>query len=240
MRRSALFLTGAVALGAGAGNVVAAVGTFTGSDGTRSGMVTFENSGSDLIITLTNTSTLDVLLPNEVMTAVFFDIQGDPLTLARESAVLAGGSIVLFGITDPGGVVGGEWAYAAGLSGPNGADYGISSAGYGLFGPGNRFPGNNLAGPDAPNGLGYGITSAGDDPDTGNTPVTGEHPLIQNSVVFTLSGLPAGFDPNVSISNVSFQYGTDLSEPNVPGVPAPGAGALLAAAALTLAFRRRR
>jgi hypothetical protein len=69
----------------------------------------------------------------------------------------------------------------------------------------------------SPDGLQYGITSAGDDSTTGNTPVM-TSPLIDNSVVFTL-GLPTGFTLG-GVTNVSFQYGTDLSEPNVPGIAA--------------------
>src|SRR5262249_38071850 len=145
----------------------------------------------------TNTSDGDVLMPVDVLTAVFFDVSGPALSLTPTSAVLNGGSTVFFGTTDPGNVVGGEWAYKGGLVGePAGDHYGISSTGINLFGPGDRFPGNNLQGPDSPDGLQYGITSAGDNPATGNSPVTGDNALIQNSVVFHLSGLPAGFDPS--------------------------------------------
>jgi hypothetical protein len=111
-----------------------------------------------------------------------------------------------------------------------GADEGISSSGYGLF-SGATFPGPNLEPPAALDGLQYGITSAGDNPFTGNAAVTGgnplsKNPLIKNSVVFTLSGLPSGFDPLTlnAITNVSFQYGTSLAEPNVLG-GGPGGGA---------------
>jgi hypothetical protein len=41
--------------------------------------------------------------------------------------------------------------------------------------------------------------------------------LIQNSVVFTLPGLPSGFNVDTDIGNVFFQYGTALSEPRFPG-----------------------
>ncbi|MBM3749211.1 MAG: PEP-CTERM sorting domain-containing protein [Acidobacteria bacterium] len=183
--------------------------------GNLSASVSFElDSVGNLRVVLTNTSPADVLAPADVLTAVFFDIFGNP-TLTPVSAVLGVGSAVLFGGTDPGGSVGGEWAYAAGLSGaPHGARHGISSVGLDLFGPPDLFPGTNLAGPASPNGLQYGITSAGDNPATGNTPVTGMQPLIQNAVVFTLGDVPEGFRL-LDISNVSFQYGTDLSEPNL-------------------------
>ena len=152
-------------------------------------------------------------------------------------------STVLFGTTDPGGVVGGAWFYESNIALPhNSPAYGIGSAGLGPFGVDSpRFPGNNLQGPDSPDGLQYGITSAGDNPAIGNSAVTGDNALIKYEVVFTLSGLPENFDPNTQISNVLFQYGTSASEPSVPGhpVPEPGTLALLALGAL-IARRRHR
>ncbi len=239
MRYCVSLLAGAGAVCVGAGSVSASSISFSGAAGSREAMATFETSGSDLVVTLVNSSGADVLVPVDVLTAVFFDIQGDPLALVRESAVLASGSEVLFGISDPGGVVGGEWAYASGLNGPDDARYGISSSGLDSFGPHDRFPGNNLDGPVSPGGLNYGLTSTGDDPATGNAPVTGGNPLIQDAVVLTLSGLPDGFNPATAISHVSFQYGTSLSEPRIPGVPAPSSLALLGAGLLIIAARRR-
>jgi MprA protease rhombosortase-interaction domain-containing protein len=241
MKRVYLFQSAAAAVcliaanGALASNI-----TFSASGGNRAASATFAASGSNLVVTLTNTSSADVLLPVDVLTAVFFDFGGSAPTLSRTSAVLGSGSAVLFGGTDPGNVVGGEWAYVtAGLSGgPHNSHYGISSTGVNLFGPGDLFPGSNLQGPSSPDGLQYGITSAGDDPATGNTPVTGTNALIQNSVVFTLGNLPAGFDPSATITNVSFQYGTSLEDPNLQ-VPAPSAAALLTLGALGFGRRRR-
>lgn len=218
----------------------AAIITYTGSDATRHATAIFDAQGTDLVVTLINSSQNDVLVPTDVLTGVFFDIGGAALSLTRTSAVVPAGSLVLFGGTDAGGVVGGEWAYLGGLAGaPHGASYGISSSGLGLFGPGNVFPGTNLQGPADPDGLQYGITSDGDNPATGNTPVTGTNALIQDTVVFTLGGLPVGFDPAALIGNVSFQYGTALTEPNVPGTPGPASG-VLGAMAVALVARRRR
>src|SRR6202008_4706967 len=113
-----------------------------------------------------------------------------------------------------------------GLSGaPSGADDGVSSVGLGLFGPGDVFPpGTNLQGPPSgdPDGDHSGLTSAGADPTTGNKPVTGDNALIQNSVVITLSGLAAGFDPSTMIGNVVFQFGSALTDISVPGTCTSG------------------
>lgn len=212
--------------------------TFSASQGHRAASASFQVSGNDLIVTLTNTSLVDALVPVDILTGVFFDVAGAPLSLTRVSAIVPAGSFVHNGPTDPGNSVGGEWAYLGGLSGaPEGTDYGISSTGLGLFGPGDRFPGADLQPPASPDGLQYGITSAGDNLATGNSPLTsGSNALIKNQVVFTLSGLPNGFDPMAQISNVQYQYGTDLSEPHFPE---PASAVLLGIAAIGLIRRRR-
>ena len=164
-------------------------------------------------MTLTNTSLYDVLVPVDVLTAVFFDV--DPtVDFTRVSATVASGSTVLFEPMDSGGVVGGEFAFQSGLSGtPGSAVLGLSSSGFDLFGPHDLFPGTDLQEPESPDGIQYGITSAGDDKTTGNTPVTGTNALIKNSVVFQLNYTP---DTPFSIYNVWFQYGTGLTEPSIP------------------------
>jgi hypothetical protein len=197
--------------------------TFTASSGSLAASATFSASGNYLTVELENTSAIDVLNPSQILTAIFFDYTSPP-TLTRVSAVVASGSTVLFGTTDPGNVVGGEWAYAGGLTGtPGSAALGISSSGLGLFGPSDTFPGSNLQGPASPDGLQYGITSAGDNPTTGNSAVTGNNALIKNKVIFTFSGMTGYALEDLQIRNVSFQYGTALTEPNVP-VPTPDGG----------------
>lgn len=212
----------------------------TASQGNLEASVAIAVDGGDpslLVVTLTNSAMSDVLVPADVLTALFFDIS-TPVSLTPVSASLGMGSVVHFG-PDGGGNVGGEWAYRDQLTGvmedAMGTGHGISSAGFGLFGNAN-FGGPNLDDPLAVNGLNYGILSAGDNPATGNAAVIGGTPLIQNSVVFVLSGLPMGFDPSTSISGVLFQYGTDLDEPRFP---TPGAG-LLFGLGVVAATRRRR
>ncbi len=234
------FLVVATAFSAQAGEI-----TFHASSGHLAAAATFRTSGNDLIVVFTNTSASDVLVPADILTAVFFDVSGPMLSLhpASGSVVLNTGSTVFFGSWGAAGDVGGEWAFASGISGgsPNAAHYGISSAGFDLFG-GANFPGANLQGPTSVAGLQYGLTSAGDNPATGNAPVTGGSALIRNSVVITLPGLPAGFDPSAQISNVWFQYGTALhEEPGFPGnTPEPSALALLTLGVVMLQRRRRR
>ncbi len=181
----------------------------TGTSGSLAASATFSFSGSTLTVVFTNTSSSDVLVPPDVLTALFFNISGNP-TLTPSSALLSGGSTVFFG-ADGGGNVGGEFAYLNGLSPYLGTSnmQGISSAGFGLFGSAN-FGGADLNGNAAVDGLGYGLTSAGDDTTTGNAAVTGGNALIKNQVTFTLTGLPGGF-ALANISNVTFQYGTALS-----------------------------
>ncbi len=224
--------------------------TFTATGGGLAAEVVFDLVGDDLSVTLTNTSAADVVDPVEVLTAVFFCVDGD-LALTPVSATLSGGSVVLFppatdvfgtpivGGTYPGGNVGAEWAYADGLSGaPGGADQGISSSGLGLFGPADRFDTvGNLQGPADPNGLQYGITSAGDNPATGNTPVTGKNALIQDSVLFMFVA-PDGFSLE-DLGCGNFQYGTSLADTNVPvPVPEPTTAALLGLGVAALLLQR--
>jgi len=217
---------------------VAGAGTLSVSlaAGNLAASAEFEVIGTDLEVRLTNTSAFDVMIPADVLTAVFWDIGGAPLGLTRTSAVLGAGSVVHFGTPDPGDVVGGEFAYREDVAGPHGASYGISASGFSLFGPGDRFPGSDLDPPASPDGLNFGLVPAADNVGTGNSPVTGDVPLIQDQVVFRLSGVPMGFDPEAMITNVNFQYGTDLSEPNLPE---PGALGLLLLGGAALVARRR-
>jgi hypothetical protein len=207
------------------------------SSGALAARARFEVQGGNLVITLSNTSTADVLVPADVLTGVYFNITGPTVSLSRVSVVIAAGSSAInVGSQPAGGVVGGEFAYREGLLGPRATAFGVSSSGLGLFGPGDVFAGGNLAGPADPDGLQYGITSFGDDAGTNNGGTS--TPLIKNAVVVTLSGLPSGFDPEGRITDINFQYGTALNEPNLL-VPTPGSLGLLGTG-LILGMRRRR
>lgn len=218
---------------------------FEGSGGTKAARVTFENVGGSLVVRLKNTSMSDVTVPSDLLTAVFFNVNGNP-SLTRTSAVLGSGSTVVNDTQPAGGVVGGEWAYRKSLNVYGGANTGLSSTGLSLFGSGDRFPGANLDGPNSPDGMQYGITSAGDNPATANGGLAGT-PLIDNEVVFTLGGWGLK-EPTDYISNVTFHYGTSFGEGKLTGkritvvtqVPEPAALLLFGVAGVALRFRSRR
>src|SRR6476661_4284267 len=62
---------------------------FTGSSGGLAATASFDIVGSQLEVVLSNTSTGDVLVPSDALTAVFFNIAGNPL-LTRNSATSGG------------------------------------------------------------------------------------------------------------------------------------------------------
>ena len=183
------------------------------ASGDRAASANFNQVGTSLVVTLTNTFAGDTLDSSHLLTALFFDIAA-PLSAVGGSATITAGTI--FGAAcSPGPCtgattnVGGEWEYLGGLAGtPNGATKGISSTGLGLFGDAN-LNGPNLDDPTALNGANFGLSSAGDNTATGNGGLLGV-PFVKNSTVFSLGGLTAG--QNYTISNVFFLYGTALTE----------------------------
>lgn len=187
-------------------------------------------SGNLLTITLTNTSPSNSGqdVPGSTLSGFFWKFKNsiNP-TLVPISATLGSGSSILgtcssincAGVTD----VGGEFGYGyQALGFPAGADRGIASSGYlttllpgdiGNFN--NGLPGINLDNPISLDGINFGIVSgaAGYNPNGGLDAV----PVIQDSVVFVLSGVSGLSNRDVLSGN--FQYGTSFSELNVPDAP---------------------
>jgi hypothetical protein len=214
----------------------------------------FDITGNDLTITLRNTSPSNngQDVPGSALTGLFWNFTGNPI-LTPFSATVGAGSI--FGTCDQvncAGVtnVAGEFGYQA-ASLPGGADRGISSSGYLTTGLANNIgnfnnggAGTDLDNPTSLDGINFGIISAapGFNPNTGLS----NDPLIMDSVVFVLHGV-SGLSTN-DISNVSFQYGTVLSELNVPGdprdppalIPEPATLSLLGLGFAGLTMLRRR
>ncbi|MDR4516616.1 MAG: PEP-CTERM sorting domain-containing protein [Nitrosomonas sp.] len=205
--------------------------TFTGS-GTGPGSVPvsasaiFDISGNTLTITLRNTSVSNngQDVPGSTLTGLLWDFTGNPL-LTPVSATVAPGSSIIQANTCTTGLcagatnVGGEFGYQGSSLG-FGSDRGISSSGYLSTGlPGNlgNFNGTNLDNPNSLDGINFGIvsSSSGFNPNGGLS----NDPLVQDAVVFILSGVN-GLSIN-DISHVSFQYGTSLTELNIPGDPTP-------------------
>ena len=119
------------------------------SNGDLSASASFDVNNNTLLVTLTNTSLVDPSSPSSILTAVFFDIAGDPTLTPLSAQICATCTVTYGGTTDANKSVAGEWAYAFASSDlAYGTDYGISSSGLGIFGPPDLFPnGTNLASP---------------------------------------------------------------------------------------------
>lgn len=245
------------------GNKIAAETTFGWSGNATSGLLT---------VTLTNTGTykLDtsgqqVIVPTDVLTALFFNYTGsgtidwngnkkhaEKTRPVGTSATTKDWANYTYAGTTLN--VAGEWAYQKGTNlGSTGYQYGISSSGYGVFGSSDRLGPGNLTDPVAPDGLQWGIVGATYVNGSGNGGVEST-PLARGSVTFTFATSGGVFDLT-RISGVRFQFGTNLSEPSLTGtpdgntstggpgtpVPAPaGLVLLVSATPFALLLRRRR
>ena len=216
--------------------------------------ITFNDAfGSHATFAVINVNQLEVTLWTDrnvmnnaqVLTALFFDISGTP-SLAPLSATVpvksatdgtTNNSFLYIGGTNYGFTtplnVAGEWTYKSGLSLPGGGTYGISSSGFGLFGPSDLFPGGSdlnpvTTGPDGGDFGLIGLSAAGP-----SNP--GYDLLVKNTTVFVLSGLPAVFDPSANIVDPFFQYGTTIGQ-----VPEPTTMLLLGIGLIGLWGARRK
>ena len=199
--------------------------TFTGTgynDGASlSASAMFEIIGNDLIITLSNTATDDNNgggwdTSGNTLSGIFFDFAGNPVFTPVSATVAPGSELVQFNLCSTGQCassttnVGGEWYFSKDNETLLG-EFGIASSGY-IEGSNPNFNGPNLDGPAyTGNGINFGLISL----DNTFNPNGGlaDDPVIRNSVILALSGAEglSVFD----ITNVSFQYGTSLSEPNI-------------------------
>ena len=204
-----------------------------GATGTAlAGQATLTLNGGVLSIDLQNTSAPAKANSDALMALIFTLAPGK--SLSPLSASLMPGSAFT---NSPDHSLGQEWGYAAGFSGPDGTNAGVSASGLGLFSSGNfAAGGQNLNGFDY--GLVNGIASNANNP-------TKQAILVNNGIHLELAA------PNLALSDIDtvrFQYGTALSEPRLPGtpntppgVPEPGTLGLLATAGLSaLPFLRKR
>jgi hypothetical protein len=204
----------------GSASIAATSEVFSGSNQNFSASVGFQLLGGGLLqVSLTNTFTGDTPDQGHVLTGVFFS-GADGLNPI--SATAAAGSKQWSGtnFTAPfsSSVLGTEWAYATSPA-PGGATAGIVSSGYWTPGFGNfASPGDML------DGSAYGLLSAG----YAGSDLDGlqNRIYIQDAMIFVLSGFSGN---SLNIGNITFQYGTALSEQAVPGllVPEPGSITLL-------------
>jgi hypothetical protein len=199
------------------GQTVTASGRGDAPGETLSATATFTVSNLDLIVTLSNTGTFDPVDANDVLTGIFFTVNGDP-KLLPESAEVAPGSSVIDHRLPLGfaGDVGSQWAYRNDLlDAPDGQDEGISSTSLKWFGTKNLFSRKAIKGFGSFSGISFGITTF-DDLDGHNRGNLKNQALIRDSVVFTFAGLPQNFALS-DISDITFQYGTTIKRAELIG-----------------------
>lgn len=243
LKKSRIFLLALIAI-PGASQAI----SFSFSDGgDHRASAEFTLVGNQIKVVLTNTYALATTQPNQILTALFWDVASNPSWTKASADLTAGSSWV----NDPGNdheSAGKHWAYKHGpmdldaTAGTLIRNYGLSATGCGLFGNSDTFE----SGGSNPvlNGADYGLTG-----NAGTTLPGGGHPdpLIFNSMTFFLNGAAANFDLE-TIGNVRFLWGTSVNEFQGGGgsgnhffTPTPEPATMgFAALAVSAAIARRR
>ncbi len=211
-------------------------------EGDRKVLAQFDAAGGQLTITLTNQAALPAYDNSDIICGVFFNVAGN--------LQLTPGSVILGPLSDVanGGMavdIGKNWAYGWNIVGPQSATQGISSAGFGLFNKGKFCSGANCG--NKLQGSDWGLVGKAYTDGSGNASIN-DVPMIRNSAVYILSGLPQDFDPSTGISDVSAQYTASLTGPNLwqngsehaAATPEPGSLALIGVGLIVLGTVRRR
>jgi hypothetical protein len=208
------------------------VGSSSGSSGNLSAEVDFSQAGNVLTVTLKNLDTHvygntnnDHLLSSEVLTGVFFSINGVS-SLSNPSS--ASGTL----LNNSGNVVADGWAYSMStLTKTPGGSLGIVSAGYSDPGHANFQGGNG----SALDGYDFGIVGSGY---TAGNRIGGDthgQVVVDQTATFTVTLSSSTALTGSDFSKISFQYGTQLSEPNISGGPVtPNFGVVPEPSSLTL------
>jgi len=195
----------------------------------------FQVVGSNLQVTLTNTGNA-VSQNGQVLTGLFWN---GATTNYGTGSVTPSAVFVDPGTTPYSGsdTAAQHWAYDnAGL--PTGYTEGIGGSGLGgTFGDGDVF----ASGGSSPvlNGVDWGIVNGR----VGNNVSGNQSPFIDNYATFILTGVQ---DPQTAITQVRFQYGSDLGEYShtvnitAPVAPEPGSLALFLPGLAAIGFGARR
>lgn len=223
--------------------------TWDGSEGDLAARAVIDYDGAGtLTITLSNRA-VEVFgagaastVPADLLTGVYWDYMGTASLTAFSAFSAAGNStgiaqvynVSAWPIAAPNngtqagydGNLGSEFAHRDnttltmdGFSG----DYGVSSSGLGLFGPGDRFTGddetpeasNVLHNPASPDGPNLGIVTTGFVDGSGNGGVDAV-PLVRGEVIFTYT-VSDGTLSEEDFADIFFHYGTSLTEPTFGG-----------------------
>jgi hypothetical protein len=173
--------------------------SFLSGDGKYGAEAIFTKVGTNLEILFRNTSPVAVADNPYVLTALFFN--ADDTTLGKGSLTLAPGSV--FVNTDSSlESADKHWAYKGGVS--TGADswhHGISTVGFGIFGPADAFAGGGKV--PVLDGVDYGLVGSLSSSPSGGL----KKNLIDDQIQIVLTDW-SGAD----ITRVRFQWGSDLTD----------------------------